>query len=62
MKIIFKALLAFMAILFISWILTCGVIRLITMCFDMEYSWGVATGVWLALMLVSGFFKESKHD
>lgn len=35
----------------ISWIITCGVIKLITMCFGWTFSWGVATGVWLVMCL-----------
>lgn len=33
----------------ISWIVTCGVIKLITMCFGWEFSWAVATGIWLII-------------
>lgn len=35
----------------VSWIITCGVIKLITMCFGWEFSWGIATGVWLLMCL-----------
>ena len=34
-----------------SWIMTCGVIKLITMCFGWEFSWAIATGVWLLMCL-----------
>lgn len=34
-----------------SWIITCGVIKLITLCFGWEFSWGIATGVWLLMCL-----------
>lgn len=37
----------------LSWIVTCGVIKLITICFDLAFNWGVATGVWL----ISLYFK-----
>lgn len=41
----------------LSWAITVGIIKLITMCFGMTFSLLVATGIWLILCLVSGFFK-----
>lgn len=35
-----------------SWIITCGIIKLITMCFGWEYSWPVATGIWLIMFML----------
>lgn len=35
----------------VSWIITCVVIKLITMCFGWEFSWGIASGVWLLMGL-----------
>ena len=29
----------------ISYIVTCGIIKLITMCFGLEFSWAIATGI-----------------
>lgn len=36
----------------LSWIVTCGIIKAITMCFGWTFSWAVATGVWLIICLV----------
>lgn len=36
----------------ISWAITCGVIYLITVCFGLEFSWLIATGIWLILCLL----------
>lgn len=42
-----------MAIMYsVSWIATCGVIKLIALCFGLPFSWLFATGVWLILCLV----------
>ena len=41
----------------ISWILTCGIIKLITLCFGLTFSWAIATGIWLVLCLIGGAFK-----
>jgi hypothetical protein len=43
----------------ISWICTCGVIKLITMCFGWTFSWGMATGVWLIMCLARSVFNHT---
>lgn len=43
----------------ISWICTCGVIKLITMCFGWTFTWGTATGIWLLMMLARTVFKST---
>lgn len=43
----------------VSWIITCGVIKLITMCFGLTFSWAVATGVWLLMCLARTVFKST---
>ena len=40
----------------LSWIITCGIIKLITMCFGLAFSWKIATGIWLVLCLIRGIF------
>lgn len=40
----------------ISWILTCGIIKLITLCFGWTFSWGIATGIWFVMMLLKKVF------
>lgn len=52
--------LASLMVLALSWGLTCGIIYLITLCFSLAFSWEIATGIWLVLMLLSSFFKSSK--
>jgi hypothetical protein len=43
----------------VSWICTCGVIKLITLCFGWTYSWGIATGIWLLMVLARTVFKNN---
>ena len=43
----------------LSWIITCVIIKLITMCFAMTFRWSVATGVWLILVLLQAFLKSN---
>lgn len=40
----------------ISWIATCGIIKLICLCFGWDFSWGITTGIWLIILLVRGTF------
>lgn len=42
-----------------SWICTCGVIKLITLCFGWTFKWSVATGIWLVMCLARTVFKSS---
>lgn len=35
-----------------SWLITCGIVKLITMCFGVAFTWRIATGIWLILLLL----------
>lgn len=50
------AILVVLAILAVSWIGTCGVIKLITMCFGWTFKWSWATGIWLIMCLAGSVF------
>ena len=54
------AILVFIAILAVcyglSWIVTCGIIKLIAMCFGWTFKWSIATGIWLIICLLKGIF------
>lgn len=56
---IILSVLVFVALGGISWISTCGVIKLITMCFGWTFSWGVATGIWLIMCLARTVFRSN---
>jgi len=45
----------------VSWIATCGIIKLITLCFGWTFRWSVSTGIWLALILAKTVFKPSSQ-
>ena len=40
----------------VSWLITCGIIKLITICFGLTFSWAIATGFWLILCLLKSVF------
>lgn len=43
----------------VSWIATCGIIKLITLCFGWTFRWYISTGIWLALILARTVSKPS---
>lgn len=45
----------------LSWIVTCGLIKLITLCFGWTFSWVTATGVWLIILILTSVFKSTTH-
>lgn len=47
-------------LLILSWLITCGIVKLITLCFGLTFSWAVATGIYFLLLLIKGFFGGSK--
>lgn len=58
MKDIFKVLFIFLAAVSLSWILTCGILKLIALCFNITFSLAIATGIWLILWLLGSIFKK----
>ena len=53
-------ILVFIAILAVcyglSWIVTCGIIKLIAMCFGWTFKWSIATGIWLIICILRSIF------
>ena len=43
----------------LSWIITCGLIKLITVCFGWTFKWHIATGIWLLILIAKGIFSHS---
>ena len=46
----------------ISWIVTCGIIKLITICFGWEFSWAIATGIWLIICILKSIFNVTVNN
>ena len=44
----------------LSWVVTIGVIKLITMCFSIGFSLPMATGIWLIMCLLKLTFYKSE--
>lgn len=60
-----RALLLFVLLLVggfaLSWGVTCGVVKLITMCFGWKFKWSSATGIWLILCLARTVFNNRSN-
>lgn len=56
MKKFLIGLLILIALLAASWVVTSGVIWFICICFSLEFSLKIATGIWLILCLLQGIF------
>lgn len=41
----------------LSWIATCGIIKLITLCFGLTFKWSIATGIWLIICIMRSIFQ-----
>lgn len=62
MKDIFKAgiigVLIVVGLYALSWIITCGIVKLITLCFGWTFRWSIATGIWLLMCLAKTIFSS----
>ena len=58
-KDILTAVLVIVGLVFLEWITTVGIIKLITMCFGWTFKWSVATGIWLIICILQSIFKSN---
>ena len=56
------AIVIFLVLGAISWLITCGIFYLITLCFSLEFSWLTATGVWLVTILLKAIFNTTNKN
>lgn len=47
-------------LLVISWLATCGLVYLATLCFGYEFTWLFGTGVWIVLWLIKSIIPSGK--
>lgn len=45
-----------------NWIVICGIVKLITLCFGWTFSWPIATGIWLVMILLRMVFVHSSSS
>ena len=58
-KDILTIILVIVGLVFLEWIITVGIIKLITMCFGWAFKWSVATGIWLIICILQSIFKSN---
>ena len=58
-KDILATVLVIVGLVFLEWITTVGIIKLITMCFGWTFKWSVATGIWLIICILQSIFKSN---
>ena len=54
-------ILAVLFIIFVyalSWIVTCGLIKLITLCFGWAFSWVIPTCIWVVILFLKTIFYD----
>ncbi len=44
----------------LSWLATSVIVWLIFKCFDLQFSWKIATGIWLLLIILKSVFKKEQ--
>ena len=58
-KDILTIVLVIVGLVFLGWIITVGIIKLITMCFGWTFKWSVATGIWMIICILQSIFKSN---
>ena len=58
-KDILTIILVIVGLVFLEWVVTVGIIKLITMCFGWTFKWSVATGIWLIICILQSIFKSN---
>ena len=61
-KDILTIVLVIVGLVFLEWIITVGIIKLITMCFGWTFKWSVATGIWLIICILQSIFKSNMNN
>lgn len=41
----------------VSWLIICGIVKLICLCFGLTFTWLIATGIWLLIILLKNIFR-----
>lgn len=36
----------------LDWLLTCGIVKILSLCFGFIFSWKIATGVWIIIIII----------
>lgn len=42
----------------LDWLLTCGIVKILSLCFGFVFSWKIATGVWIIIIVIQILLKN----
>ncbi len=56
-----KAFAVMACVIGVSWLGTCAIIKILTLCFGLTFKWSFATGIWLIICILKNCF-EKKND
>lgn len=42
----------------LDWLIACGIIKLVTLCFSLKFSWLISTGIWLIVRLLHAYLTK----
>lgn len=62
MRSVIAVLFLMAALTAFNWIVICGLVKLITLCFGWTFSWSIATGIWLVMILLRMVFVQSSSS
>ena len=54
----FISTLAILLVFGFSWLIVCGIVKLITLCFCLAFSWKIATSIWLLFIIIGALVNE----
>lgn len=45
---------------FLNWLIVAGIVKVLSLCFGFAFSFKVATGIWLVILILESIFKQKK--
>lgn len=49
-----------MSSMFLDWLIATGLVKVLSLCFDFTFSFKVATGIWLVILILESIFRQKK--
>lgn len=49
-----------MSSMFLDWLIATGLVKLLSLCFGFTFSFKVATGIWLVILILRSIFRQKK--
>lgn len=59
---VFTNVIAFIIVMAISFLITAGLIKVISLCFGFVFSWKLALGIWVILIMLKPLFSSGNSS